>query len=992
MGLLIYPEEAAALRQQFAGWELTDPPGFVKGGDCNYFLNIFAFIRRLLREGRFLPAMAKHTNAANVWYNAEWRPYLEDAPDALAELAALMPESFAHVREYPDGSCIYRRPDKKLLLTSLINALTDAMVKQELAESKAGTPAAEGAAANSPRSSLLKSFIDGNSWWNLWLRQLIKDDIWSLPRNPKTDELYTHLSRWWPAGMPPALAAQQKNFRTCFRLEEPPAAPPGPAAPADPAAHAAAADPPSSRWRLNFLVPPIDDASLLLPAAAIWSAAGETFSFLNRQFPNLQQKLLKDLAGAAAIFPPLAACLREPCPFGLDLSVEEAHAFLAEAAGRLQKAGYGVIVPNWWRRRPTPIKIRLQAGDLTENSQAGLRALLNYSLEAVIGDQSLSKSDLENIVAFKTPLVYAAGRWREISPAEASAALSMLRRHEKNKGRLTLSEFLCYSAGAADGGEEYDFDAEDPAGPAVLPQVSIEAPARLKNLLRRLTGQQTLTETAPPPSFRGSLRPYQRRGVAWLSFLRQLGLGACLADDMGLGKTVQVIAYLLHHRKNASGRPASAALSRDLPVLIVCPHSVAGNWQREIARFAPDLKVHFHLGGGRPHGQSFLAAAQTADAVITTYSLLCRDEAELAAIEWDTVILDEAQNIKNPAARQTAAANKLNARCRIALTGTPVENRLSELWSIMHFLNPGYLGGLDEFKRRFADPIERGGDQKKRQVLQRLIRPFLLRRLKTDKAIIRDLPEKQETKIYCPLTREQATLYAAVLEVMLPRLENAPRFARKALIAATLTKLKQVCDHPVLFLRDSSELKGRSGKLARLAEMLEELAGEGRRALVFTQYRQMGELIRQYLEQELSLAVYFLHGGVPQSERDRLIASFQNDAAAPPVFILSLKAGGVGLNLTAADTVFHFDRWWNPAVENQATDRAFRIGQTRNVQVYKFICPGTLEERIDAMIENKKSLAEDIIGAGESWLSKLSAAELRDILALRETEVAVAED
>ena len=370
--------------------------------------------------------------------------------------------------------------------------------------------------------------------------------------------------------------------------------------------------------------------------------------------------------------------------------------------------------------------------------------------------------------------------------------------------------------------------------------------------------------------------------------------------------------------------------------------------------------------------------------VISTYGLARRDVDDLVQVPWSDVILDEAQNIKNPQAKQTQAIRKLPAANRIALTGTPVENRLSELWSIMQFLNPGFLGSQAGFRQSFALPIERYQDKAATERLKGLVGPFILRRLKTDPTIIQDLPDKLEMKVYCNLTAEQATLYEAVVKESLERITSAEEgIERRGVVLGSLTRLKQVCNHPAQFLGDGSALPGRSGKLDRLGEMLEEALSVGDRALVFTQFAEMGHMLQGYLQSLFGVEVLFLHGGTPQKQRDRMVARFQQERGGPPIFILSLKAGGTGLNLTAANHVFHFDRWWNPAVENQATDRAFRIGQTRDVQVHKFLCAGTLEERIDEMIESKKALAESVVGAGEGWLTELSTDELRDIMSLR---------
>jgi SNF2 family DNA or RNA helicase len=382
--------------------------------------------------------------------------------------------------------------------------------------------------------------------------------------------------------------------------------------------------------------------------------------------------------------------------------------------------------------------------------------------------------------------------------------------------------------------------------------------------------------------------------------------------------------------------------------------------------------------------------ARQHDVVLSTYSLLHRDEASFTGLAWDGLVLDEAQNIKNASTRAAQAARAVRARWRVALTGTPVENRLADLWSIFHLINPGYLGSAEEFRRQFALPIERASDADAIARLKALTAPFILRRVKTDRSVIADLPDKQEMKVYCSLTREQATLYEAVVQDVMRRIAESEGIQRRGLVLGLLTKLKQVCDHPALLLHDASPLPGRSGKLARLGEMLEEVIAEQEHALVFTQYAEMGRLLQTYLAETLEREVLFLHGGTPLAERDHLVSLFQSEAG-PPVFVLSLKAGGTGLNLTRANHVFHFDRWWNPAVENQATDRAFRIGQTRNVQVHKYVCSGTFEEALDDLIARKVQLAEAIVGTSEAWITELSTEELTDLFRLRREE-AVAED
>jgi SNF2 family DNA or RNA helicase len=595
-------------------------------------------------------------------------------------------------------------------------------------------------------------------------------------------------------------------------------------------------------------------------------------------------------------------------------------------------------------------------------SGLSLDAIVQFNWTVALGGEPLALAELEALARLKAPLVKIRGQWVQVSAEEIQAALAFWRK--KGTEQTTVREVIHMALGAA----------KTPSGIAFE---GATATGWIADLLAQLEGRAAFEELLTPAGFQGRLRPYQVRGYSWLAFLRRWGLGACLADDMGLGKTIQTLALIERHWM-ANG---------NAPALLVCPTSVVGNWQKEAARFTPDLPVLVHHGLTRARGAAFTREAQRHAIVISSYGLLHRDIDILKQVAWSGVILDEAQNIKNPETRQAKAARAFTPEYRIALTGTPVENNVGDLWSIMEFLNPGFLGTQTEFKRRFFIPIQANRDPEAVGRLKRLTGPFILRRLKTDKSIIADLPEKLEMKVFCTLTREQASLYAAVVNDVGQALDAADGIQRKGLVLATLSKLKQVCNHPAQFLGDNSPVPGRSGKLARLTEMLEEMLAIGERALIFSQFSEMGALLRRHLQDTFGREVLFLHGGVPKAQRDRMVERFQSDDHAPPLFILSLRAGGTGLNLTRANHVFHFDRWWNPAVENQATDRAFRIGQTRNVQVHKFLCIGTLEEKIDEMIERKQELASGVVGTGEAWLTELSTAEIKDLFALRKEAV-----
>jgi SNF2 family DNA or RNA helicase len=670
------------------------------------------------------------------------------------------------------------------------------------------------------------------------------------------------------------------------------------------------------------------------------------------------EELLAGLGAAARLFGEIEDALREAAPALVELDTAGAFRFLKETGPLLSGAGFGVLLPDWVRKARLGLKLTTRsqstAAASVTGSAFGLGDLMDFRYDVAVGGEAVDPAELAELARLKVPLVRLRGQWVELDEAHLSAALRFLERNPA--GTMSAAEAL--RAGLT--------------GPADdVPLVDVDADGWLGDLL---SGQadRRLRPMSTPAGFAGELRPYQERGLSWLSFLGDLGLGGVLADDMGLGKTIQLLSLIAgQDRESGAG-----------PTLLICPMSLVGNWEREAARFTPGLRVHVHHGADRLDGDQLTQALAAADLVITSYGVATRDRAALGQLTWTRVVCDEAQNIKNHATKQARAVRALPAAARIALTGTPVENRLSELWSIMEFTNPGLLGPAENFREKYAIPIERHGSDEAAAALKRLTRPFLLRRLKTDKTIISDLPDKQEMKVWCNLTPEQASLYAATVTDMLSRIEEATDdISRRGLVLATMAKLKQVCNHPAHLLGDGSRLPGRSGKLARLEEICDEIMAEGDKALCFTQYAEFGRMLQPHLAARLGCPVLFLHGGTTKKQRDAMVATFAG-LAEPALFLLSLKAGGTGLNLTAASHVIHVDRWWNPAVEDQATDRAFRIGQRKNVQVRKFVCVGTLEERIDAMIEEKKALADRIVGTGESWLTELSVAELRDVLTL----------
>lgn len=751
-------------------------------------------------------------------------------------------------------------------------------------------------------------------------------------------KLYEAWTQWREAAQGGALGALQ----VCFRLEEPAES--------------------SDEWHLSYLLRAADDPSLLVEADLVWEARGR-LEVLDRHFENPQERLLAALGLAARIFPPIERSLRQSTPTSVSLSSEEAYQFLIEALPLLESSQFTVMTPDWWKRAARlKARVRIAAEEPNEAGLLGFQSLANYQWELSLGGQAISRREFEELVALKRPVVRFKGEWVTLDPEQVKAALRFLE-EEQQEGQIGLLDALRMS------------EDESAARLKGLEVEEVQVSGWLSELLDRLRDPAQLDLPEVPGGLQAQLRPYQLRGFAWLAQMARAGLGACLADDMGLGKTLQSISFWLAERE--AGR-----LTR--PVLVVAPTSVVGNWRHEVRRFAPDLRVMVHQGPDRARGAAFSQMLANHDVVLTSYALLTRDQELLGAVHWGIVALDEAQNIKNPTTRQAAAARALRADQRLALTGTPVENRLSELWSILHFLNPGYLGSREAFRSAFSIPIERYGDQAASERLRRLVAPFILRRLKTDPNVISDLPEKFENKTYCTLSAEQATLYEAVVREEIEAVESAEGdMNRRGVVFRMLTRLKQVCNHPAHFLKESGRtLEGRSGKLDRLGEMIEEVIESGERALIFTQYAEMGELLKPYLEARYGIDVLYLHGGTPARQREEFVSRFQAEQG-PPLFLLSLKAGGTGLNLTRASHVFHYDRWYNPAVENQATDRAFRIGQTKNVQVHKFICLGTLEERIDELIEQKSALADSIIGAGEHWIAEMDNTALRELVTLR---------
>ena len=924
--------------------------GLALGDDARFWQAVAGLAMESLVAGKVLPVLS---DAGQGQYHARWSVLLDGPNDAsrLARLEAAMPP-LCRAMTVPGAIPEPPPPAPRYLLDAFLNTACDGLMRMW----------------GSRDAPIIGR--DEKEPGQRWMAALFSYNP-IVEGSPAQLHAFAAGHRAWMRNLH---AAGDHVFRIAFHLEAPKSPDGDPDMPQPPV-------PAISRkkddWSLSYFLQARDDPSLLVPAELVWQSRGSVLNQLGRRFERPQEKMLAALGYASRLFPPLVSSLKENTPTALPMDSHEAYAFLREAAPLLQDAGFGLLVPPWWNQKGSRLGVRLRLSPTKKGasesalSRMKLSNLVDYQWELSVGDTSLTKEEFEALVDLKSPLVQIRGQWVQLDAEQVEAAIKFWESHDL-RGEVGLIEAVRMNQSLE-------------GGFAGLPVDDVQAEGWLAEWLvafNQATSDNpthTLMELPQPGGLNGELRPYQRYGFSWLDFFQRWKLGAVLADDMGLGKTIQTLAMLLYQKETNGSLPA--------PSLLVAPTSVVTNWEREVRRFTPDLTTLVHQGPNRLRGAELIKAAQGVDLVLTSYALMRQDIDTLQELRWYGVILDEAQNIKNPAARQTQSARKIHGDFRLALTGTPVENRLSELWSIMNFLNPGYLGARQSFRSEFAVPIERYHDAEATLRLKNLVGPFILRRVKSDPRVIQDLPEKLEMRDYCQLTEEQATLYEAVVQNTMAAVDASDGIQRKGLVLSMLTQLKQICNHPAQYLhqgvQESTEMAGRSGKLERLAEMLEEILEVGDRVLVFTQFAEMGKMLSAYLSTALSCSTLFLHGETPAIQRDQMVRRFQEDEHAPSVFVLSLKAGGTGLNLTRANHVFHFDRWWNPAVENQATDRAFRIGQTRNVQVHKFVTIGTMEEMIDEMIESKRDLAQMVIGSGEQWLTELSTDDLRSLVQLR---------
>lgn len=686
-----------------------------------------------------------------------------------------------------------------------------------------------------------------------------------------------------------------------------------------------------------------------------------------------EQNIQDDMASWMELVP----MLNENGTIKEELTEQEAWEFLTDASEKLLFIGASILLPSWWtelKQSGIKVKARIKAASSHSPSFVGMQALMDFDWRISMNGADLSEEDFQKLVSEKRHLIYINGQWIKLDTELIRHIQKIMKTAEKSG--ISIRDVLQQELATPE-----EIDAEEDLQDFM--KIQFELNKDMKKMFASLRELKSIPMMQPPSTLQGDLRPYQVQGLSWLLFLRQYGFGACLADDMGLGKTVQVISYLLSIQGNpATNQDDLSDMEATDAALIIAPTSVLGNWQKELERFAPSLKVGLYYGAQRPKDEDFIAFSKQYDVILTTYGMSHIDFDDLKSVYWNSIIIDEAQNIKNAGTKQSRSVRNLKGAHHVALTGTPMENRLSELWAIFDFINKGYLGSLKAFSDTFVTSIERDGSTDKVRELQNIIQPFLLRRTKKDSEVALNLPDKIEQKEFVPLTSEQASLYEQLIKDTFDKIDQLSNFERKGLILQMIGRLKQLCNHPALYLKEEviHNANIRSGKLDKLLKLVHAVMEQQESCLIFTQYIGMGQMIQSLLQEEYGHEVPFLTGSLGKKQRDDMIERFQNGEF--PIFILSLKAGGTGLNLTAANHVIHYDRWWNPAVENQATDRAYRIGQNRFVHVHKLICTGTLEEKIDKMIDQKQALNDEIL-TGENWITEMSTDELKELVSLQ---------
>ena len=952
----------AFLQRAWVPWRSLSP-------SLAWFARAARLSQDVSQAGLVLPTLAVDVHGHGI---ASWQPVINDQIGGrLADLARSMPAVVG---------ALHPTLESWQLTTMVTSAFTDDAVRIALAD----TPVADPAPASRDAADVIA---------RRFLGALSSRDSSVGARSPAEHAalqgLASSVARWTAPGVGKSAVS---DLAVMLRVVEPNDLDIG-------EGHELAdLDPEELPWLIELVLSPVHDPSLQISAADALDdpRKAQLLGLSDTQMERAVALAKRRIVRAA---PSLTTSLADDHATSAALPLSDIIAFLRADAARLEAAKVRVLLPTWWTKAPRArVKGHAQPSDMAI-TPAGLdvASLVTVDWSIALDGDKLTEGELARLAEAKHELVYLRNKWVRFDPDHINHVLTVLTRVKKERAALSAIEVVQVGADA-----ELDMDGQ----------------GWVQELLAGLPDDRILP-MPEPPGFVGNLRPYQQRGLGWLAFLNRLGLGGCLADDMGLGKTAQLLALMAHERSatasgstaSASGpgsgghpsawtggaasrstasatdpastrRPTAGAAARIWPTLVICPLSVVRNWETESARFTPELKVLVLHGPGRPKGDELADAVRGFDLVVTTYATATRDAVALSAIRWDRLVADEAQHVKNPGTTAARALRKIPARQKVALTGTPVENRLSELWAICDLVNPGLLGNVTKFRQHYAVPIERHRDVERTDELRKMVQPFMLRRSKADRSLVPELPPKLEQVAYASLTKEQATLYQSVVDVLLKTLDHLDGIDRRGAILAAITRLKQICNHPAHYLADGSALQGRSGKLARFDELVIDLLDAEEKMLVFTQYREMGLILARHLREHTRLVVPFLHGGVSKNKRDRMVDDFQ-EGLGGPILLVSLKAGGSGLNLTAASQVVHYDRWWNPAVENQASDRAWRIGQTRTVLVHKMVCQGTVEERIDALIEGKKDLADRVVGSGEGWITELTTAEIRDLLVLR---------
>ncbi|MCY4216225.1 MAG: DEAD/DEAH box helicase [Flavobacteriaceae bacterium] len=917
------------------------------GSDLNYWIHYSSHLTSIVRQHHFLPIFKPYQlgkKAKKFFYTTGWKPSSDSYNQGIIAYAKSMPGSCltsgvaSNDKPYTTMNPCW---NSEILLQHFSEQLLDSLVSM----------------TKFPKA-LLKKFDD------TWLLGAMGfDGIDTLKSFPQNEKMITESWNEWFSWKKQIEGYDNSSTEIAFqlgiRLEEPLFE--------------------KEYWSLAFFVLAKSDSSFQIDLKDWWESPTIKQKQIQKQLGSrFERIMLVKLGNAARICPLLWRGMQTSKPEGIHgVSLEEAYEFLNHDARSLESMGIKVILPSWYLpegRRRIQLKIKTSATKRPSSSESGeslgffnTDTLVNFDLNWAIGDHSLSESEINALVQTKHDLVQFRGQWMEFNSHDKAKILSLLKESKDLETKTTVRQLV------------KDFITSDKN------TVVHEFDSFLHKLLKSVRQKDNIQEHPTPERLQGELRGYQKKGLAWLIKCQSLGLNPCLADDMGLGKTIQVISLFLYEKEYLK----RVDNKKTVPTLLVAPTSVLANWLKEIKRFAPDITCLIHHGTHREsHASKFKKVCSKHDVIITSFALARNDHQLLKTMKWHRIVVDEAQNIKNPKSSQAKALYSLKSNHRIALTGTPIENRLMDLWSLFHFLNPGFLGPAARFKKTYEIPIQRNEDQKVMSQLKGLVDPFIFRRLKTDKTIISDLPDKVEQKVYCHLTQEQATLYKATTEDIKAKLLAAEGMERRGIIISSLTKLKQLCNHPKQFLQDGSSFdENRSLKLKRLNDMIEVALEKSESSLVFTQFSQLGEDLERLFRNKHRCPIYFLQGKTSRKKRQQMIDDFQNPEFPASIFVLTIKAGGVGINLTRANHVFHFDRWWNPAVENQATDRAYRIGQEKKVLTYKMMTIGTLEEKIDEMLVKKQLIADSIVGTSENWITEMDDEAFGKLIELHQESI-----